>query len=392
MRGESRAPKHVLAVTRLVLTNFRSYASAEVATAGTPVVLAGPNGAGKTNILDALSLLTPGRGLRGAKLSEHVRKGPAVAADALWAVAASVTRGGESMEIGTGLTLASNGSERRQVRLNGAPAQSAADLGDVVQMLWLTPAMDRLFTEGASGRRKFLDRLVLGFDASHAQTSLRYERAMRERARLLKLGPRDPAWLSGLESEMAQSGVVIARARAEAVARLNAALAARGDAGAFPCAHLAIAGEAEEVVAETGAHAETRLREHLERARIRDAESGRTNFGPHTSDLAVRHTAKRADARECSTGEQKALLISIVLADAWELAAARTGHAPVLLLDEIAAHLDAVRRAALFEEILALGAQAWMTGTDIAIFAPLSGKAEFFAVAESRPLRVQSDA
>ena len=391
MRGESRAPKHVLAVTRLVLTNFRSYASAELALGGAPVVLAGPNGAGKTNILDALSLLTPGRGLRGAKLSEHVRKGPAASADALWAVAASVARGGETMDIGTGLTLASNGAERRQVRLNGAPAGSAADLGEVVQMLWLTPAMDRLFTEGAGGRRKFLDRLVLGFDASHAPTSLRYERAMRERARLLKLGPRDPAWLCGLEAEMAQSGILIARARAETVARLNTALASRGEAGAFPCAHLALEGEADGVIAEAGTNADAALRERFERARIRDAESGRTNFGPHASDLAVRHTAKRADARECSTGEQKALLISIVLADAWELASARDGRAPILLLDEIAAHLDAVRRAALFEEILALGAQAWMTGTDMSLFEGLAAHAELFAVDNGRFARRMVD-
>ncbi|HEV2562873.1 MAG TPA: DNA replication/repair protein RecF [Rhizomicrobium sp.] len=378
-----------LAVMRLMLTNFRSYALLELVTSGRPVVLAGQNGAGKTNLLDAISLLSPGRGLRGAKLSEHIRKGPAVPGEALWGVAASVAHGGETYEIGTGLTLGPNGGERRQVRLNGAPAQGSADLGEIIQMAWLTPAMDRLFIEGASGRRRFLDRLVLGFDASHARRSARYEQAMRERARLLKYGPRDPAWLDGLESEMAEAGTAMAIARAEAVERLNRALAARGEAGAFPCAQLALVGEADALIVESGEAAQEALRARLERARIRDAEAGRTTFGPHLSDLSVRHTAKRTDAHDCSTGEQKALLISIVLAHAWELSHIREGRAPILLLDEIAAHLDAYRRAALFEEILALGAQAWMTGTDIEMFAPLRAHADLFEVADSRPRLIQ---
>lgn len=374
-----------LAVTRLTLRNFRSYTEAEVSVSGRPVVLAGPNGAGKTNLLDAISLLSPGRGLRGAKLSEHVRRGPSVASDALWAVSASVARGGETYEVGTGLVLGPNGGERRQVRLNGAAAQNSTDLGELVQMLWLTPAMDRLFIEGASGRRKFLDRLALGFDANHARVSTRYETAMRERARLLKFGPRDPAWLDGLEGEMAEAGVAMTAARTETVERLNTALAARGEAGAFPSAHLALEGDADLLLAGQGADAVSVLRERLARARMRDAEAGRTTCGPHLTDLAVRHTQKRTNARECSTGEQKALLISIILADAWELAKAQGGHAPLLLLDEIAAHLDSRRRAALFEEIRALGAQAWMTGTDLDMFAPLRADADFFEVADSQP-------
>jgi len=376
-----------LAVTRLTLRNFRSYAEAELGVGATPVVLAGPNGAGKTNILDAISLLSPGRGLRGAKLGEHVRRGPSAPSDALWAVAAQVTRGGETYDVGTGLTLGPQGGERRQVRLNGAPAQSSAELGELVQMLWLTPAMDRLFIEGASGRRKFLDRLVLGFDAGHARTTTRYETAMRERARLLKYGPRDPAWLDALEAEMVDAGIAMAMARAATVERLNRALDARGGAGAFPAAQLALDGETDALLTELGDGAREALRERLTRARIRDAEAGRTTFGPHLTDLSVRHTAKRADARECSTGEQKALLISIVLADAWELAAARDGHAPLLLLDEIAAHLDATRRAALFEEILALGAQAWMTGTDLSLFEGLGARAEVFHVKDGQFVR-----
>jgi len=356
-------------VTRVQLTNFRSYASAQLEVGTRPVVLAGANGAGKTNILDAISLLTPGRGLRGAKLSEHIRRGPSAPSEALWAVAATVSRGAESYDIGTGLMA----GERRAVRLNGVAAQSSADLGEIVQMTWLTPAMDRLFSEGASGRRRFLDRLVLGFDPAHARRSARYETAMRERARLLKFGPRDPLWLDGLEAEMAEAGAAIVEAREAAVLRLNAMLTQRGEAGAFPCAHLSLDGETAD---------EAGMREQFARARIRDAEAGRTTFGPHLADLLVRHTEKRADARECSTGEQKALLISIVLADAWEMAS--NGFAPLLLLDEIAAHLDARRRAALFEEILALGAQAWLTGTDLALFEPLMSRADIFAVDNGR--------
>jgi len=373
----SPAPERVgkesaLSVTSLRLTNFRSYASVEIAGSGAPVVLAGPNGAGKTNLLDAISLLSPGRGLRGAKLGEHTRRGPSAMSEALWAVSATVTRAGEPYDIGTGL-ISSQGSERRQVRLNGAAAQSSADLGDVVQMLWLTPAMDRLFIESASGRRKFLDRLVLGFDAGHARAATRYETAMRERARLLKYGPRDPAWLEGLENEMVEAGLAMAKARREAVARLNSALAER--VGAFPAAQLSLDTD----------DADDTLGERLARARIRDAEAGRTTVGPHLVDLSVRHTQKRTDARECSTGEQKALLISIVLADARELSRARNGLCPILLLDEIAAHLDVTRRAALFEEILELGAQAWMTGTDMDMFAPLRAHADLFEVADSQP-------
>jgi DNA replication and repair protein RecF len=356
-----------LAVTRLRLTNFRSYAVGELSVSGAPVVLAGPNGAGKTNVLDAISLLSPGRGLRGSKLAEHTRKGP-VGDDTLWAVAATVARGETEHEIGTGMV---GGSAARQVRLNGAPAQSSADLGDIVQLIWLTPAMDRLFIESAGGRRRFLDRLVLGFDAGHARAATRYETAMRERARLLKYGPRDPAWLDGLENEMAEAGIVIAQARASTVEKLSRALAERGEAGAFPAASLSLADELHQSSAD-------QLRGMFAASRLRDAEAGRTLVGPHVTDLQVRHTAKRAEARDCSTGEQKALLISIMLADARELARAREGLAPILLLDEIAAHLDVTRRAALFEEVHALAAQAWMTGTDLSLFD--GAQAEIFEV------------
>jgi DNA replication and repair protein RecF len=349
---------------------------------GRPVVLAGANGAGKTNLLEALSLLAPGRGLRGATLSEHTRKGPA-AAESLWAVSATVQRAGESYDIGTALTAGASGASR-QVHLNGAPAQSSADLGELIQMAWLTPAMDRLFIESASGRRRFLDRLTLGFVASHGRASLRYEQAMRERARLLKYGPRDPVWLTALEEQMAEHGIAVALARSATIERLNRALAERRDAGAFPSAQLSLEGEADALVAERGASAPALFRERLERARVRDAESGRTGFGPHVSDLNVRHTAKRMEAYDCSTGEQKALLISIVLAHAREHSHIGDGLSPILLLDEIVAHLDAIRRGALFEELLALGAQAWMSGTELSMFAPLTGHADIFEVADSR--------
>ena len=354
-----------LAVTRLTVANFRSYAAAELNTAGAAVVLAGPNGAGKTNLLDAISLLAPGRGLRGAKLAEHTRKGPMAPSDALWAVAATVKRGETDYEIGTGL---SEQSPSRHVRLNGVEAKGSAELGEIVQMVWLTPAMDRLFIESASGRRRFLDRLVLGFDASHARAATRYETAMRERARLLKYGPRDPAWLDGLENEMAEAGLAVARARQAAVERLNSALATR--MGAFPAAALTLS---EEVYPDQDA-----LRDALAKSRIRDAECGRTLAGPHLTDLLARHVQKRADARDCSTGEQKALLIAIMLAFARELTIARDGLAPLLLLDEVAAHLDATRRAALFEEIADLKAQAWMTGTDLSLFE--NARAQIFEV------------
>ena len=382
--AEGQATGVRLAVTRLTLTNFRSYPAGEIAASGKPVVLVGPNGAGKTNVLDALSLLSPGKGLRGAKLGEHIRRGPSVQSDALWAVAATVSRNGEEYEIGTGLTLGPNGGERRQLRLNGAPASSTADLSEIVQMNWLTPAMDRLFIESASGRRRFLDRLVFGFDATLARRAVRYETAMRERARLLKYGPRDPAWLDGLEAEMADTGAEMMAARAETAARLNRALKLRGQAGVFPCAQLAVEGDADTLTLESADPASA-LRERFSRSRMRDAEAGRTTFGPHLSDLAVRHTRKRANARECSTGEQKALLISIVLAQAWE--SSHINGAPILLLDEIAAHLDAARRAALAEEILALGAQAWMTGTDLSLFEAFGTQAETFVVSGGQFVR-----
>ena len=377
------ASAHALAATRVGLTNFRSYARAELTIQTLPVVLAGANGTGKTNLLEAISLLSPGRGLRGAKLAAIQRKAPAdtatsrkdAFADSLWAVSATISRPGGVWEIGTGLLPANpNAAPRRALHLNGAPAVSA-DLAELLPMLWLTPAMDRLFLEGASERRRFLDRLVFALDPSHAKRAARYERAMHERLRLLREGLRDPVWLDGLEESMAMDGAALTAARALVIDNLNAELETRGVAGAFPCAHLTLR-EAPGAASDDPA----RLKAALGDCRMRDADSGRTNVGPHLADLEVRHTVKRSDARDCSTGEQKALLISIVLANAWLQKKRHGGIAPLLLLDEIAAHLDANRRAALFEEILALDCQAWLTGTDRSLFAALQDRAGFFAI------------
>jgi DNA replication and repair protein RecF len=276
-------------------------------------------------------------------------------------------------------------SDRRVVRVDGAPAKGQATLADLVHLLWLTPEMDRLFADGASERRRFLDRIVLGFVPDHARNLAGYEQAMRERNRLLKDGHRaarglDAAGLGALEQAMAENGVAVAAARRQVVGRL--AVAAEAALGPFPVPDIALAGETEaELAAIPALAAEEALRRRLAAGRQADAEAGRALAGPHRSDLVVRHRARSMPAALCSTGEQKALLVALVLAAA-RLLKLQRGAAPILLLDEIAAHLDAERRAALFDEIEALGAQAWMTGTDAALFAPLGGRAAFFAVAE----------
>jgi DNA replication and repair protein RecF len=373
-----------LAVTHIILTNFRSYARGELSAGACPVVLAGANGTGKTNLLEAISLLSPGRGLRGAKLSQVQRKAPADAsklgeenfADGLWAVSAVIARiPGGAWDIGTGLLpVAANAPARRTIHLNGAAAQSA-DLAALLPMLWLTPAMDRLFLEGASERRRFLDRLVFALDPPHAKRTARYERAMHERLRLLREGVREESWLDGLEETMAEEGSALTAARLCLIEKLNGELQARGAEGTFPCAHLTL----QDALADHANDA-PRMQNAFAASRERDMQAGRTSVGPHLADLDVRHTLKRADARDCSTGEQKALLISIVLANAWLQKKRHDDIAPLLLLDEIAAHLDHDRRAALFEEILALRSQAWLTGTDRGLFAPLEDHAEFFTI------------
>jgi DNA replication and repair protein RecF len=379
-RPENRIAREAvpLAATAITLSNFRSYARAALSVTPAPVVLTGANGSGKTNLLEAISLLSPGRGLRGAKMADLQRKAPAHTEPAgthsgsLWAVSATVSRPDGEYQIGTGLALSPQGEAKtsRSLRLNGAPA-SSTDLIGLLPVLWLTPVLDRLFAEGAGERRRFLDRLVFGLDTAHARRVARYERAMAERARLLKDRVRDASWLGGVEAQMAELGAEIAAARSAAIDRLNTELSDRGASeGAFPCAHLSLKGGTDGPA----------LLAALAASRTRDAESGRTHVGPHTDDLHVRHTKKRADARDCSTGEQKALVVSIVLANAWLQRKRSNGVAPILLLDEIAAHLDETRRGALFEEILALHAQAWLTGTDKSLFAPLFPHAQFFSI------------
>jgi DNA replication and repair protein RecF len=270
--------------------------------------------------------------------------------------------------------------------VNGVAVRSTEALGEVFRVLWLTPAMDRLFVEAASGRRRFLDRIVFIFDPAHARRVNAYEKAMRERMRLLRDGRNDAAWLSGLETQMAEHGVAIAAARREGIARLMQSMAEA--TSAFPSAELSLTGDVEDALAQSSAlEAEDRLLRALAGSRGRDAEVGRTLYGPHTGDLLAIHAFKGRPAEECSTGEQKALLVSIILAAARMERHISGGRAPVLLLDEIAAHLDALRRAALFDEIVALGAQAWMTGTDSALFAPLRERAQQFSVSAGRLVR-----
>ncbi len=367
-----------MAATRIVLQDFRSYAQSELRAHARLVVLYGGNGIGKTNLLEAVSLLSPGRGLRGAKLAAIPRKSASGEQSADWSVAATVSRSAEGeWQIGTGCVANASGQPRRVFHLNGAPAD-AAEVAELVPILWLTPAMDRLFLEGAQMRRRFLDRLVFALVPSHARKSARYERAMSDRLRLLREGTRRGPWLDALEKTMAEEGSAINAARHEMVECLNNELNARRAEGAFPCARLSLAGETGGIAADSRVLAET-----LAQSRERDRDSGRTHCGPHTADLEVEHVGKRSEARECSTGEQKALLISIVLADAW-LTRKRHGLAPMLLLDEIAAHLDAQRRAALFDEIVALDSQAWLTGTDRHLFQSLNQKAAFITVESGR--------
>jgi DNA replication and repair protein RecF len=334
----------MLVLSRLSLSNFRSYADAVIAPGPGLVVLTGENGAGKTNVLEAISLLSPGRGLRGASLSEIARSdGPGS-----FAVAARLS---SFVELGTGTIPAA--PERRQVRINGAQT-SATFLAEWLSVLWLTPAMDRLFLESASGRRRFLDRLVLALEPGHAVHAARYEAAMRARNKLLAEERPDPDWLGALEARMAEHGEALAEARRTTVAALAERLAAAPE-GPFARAGLALEGGNEHLAAE------------LARSRARDAAAGRTLIGPHRTDLIVTHLGKGQPADRSSTGEQKALLLGIVLAHA-DLVAERAGRRPILLLDEVAAHLDPSRRAALFERLHAAGGQVWMTGTERSLF------------------------
>ena len=369
-----------LAVRRLTLTDFRSYRFLRVETDSRPVVLTGHNGAGKTNLLEALSFLAPGRGLRRATLAEISRRDGDGATG--WGVAAQLDGPDGPVEIGTGCPP---GTERRVVRVDGRSVKAQV-LGTLTSALWLTPAMDRLFIEGPGGRRRFLDRLVLGQDAGHAAQSAAYEHAMRERSRLLKTGGGDAGWLASLEDGMARHGVAVAQARRLAIERLNRAAA--GMQGVFPPARMELGGEIEESLDRLdAAQAEEAFRAALYRARARDAAAGGATVGPHRADIGVWHAGKEQPVGQCSTGEQKAVLVSIVLAQA-RVRTDMTGTPPLLLLDEVAAHLDEVRRDALFDELAGLSAQSWMTGTDAHSFRSMGDRAQFFRVADASVVRM----
>lgn len=428
---------HTLWVERLALTNFRNYAGVTLEASGRPQVITGSNGSGKTNLLEALSLLSPGQGMRRAAFSDI----PRGAGDGGFAVAARVHGLNGVADIGTGLQpgaavqppgpslspwgeagaesagegavkFAGDGegtpphpsplpkgrggnsersSERsagRIVRIDGAAQTGSGVLADYLEIVWVTPAMDGLFTGPAAERRRFLDRLILCFDPAYRTIAGRFERAMTMRNRLLADGSRDHAQLTGIELVMAENGVAVAAARLEAVSAMAALIQQRRDrdaASAFPWCSFSLEGRLESDLASLPAlEAEDRYGQILRTSRERDRAAGRTLDGPHRSDLAVEHGPKQIAARLCSTGEQKALLLGLVLAHAELLTQRQEGAAPILLLDEITAHLDAHRRAALFDEILRLKAQAWMTGTDRTAFEVLTGKAQFWSVDDGR--------
>jgi DNA replication and repair protein RecF len=367
-------------ITALTLTDFRSYAAATLPIAAGAVVLHGPNGAGKTNLLEALSLFTPGKGLRGATAPEMGRREPGEATGCAWAVAAVLTDGDEETKLGTGVQ--SPGAARRIVRIDGETAQPGRLL-DHLRPVWATPEQDRLFSDARAARLKFLDRLVFAADPAHAASVSAYEKALRERLRLLTEGAEgraaDPLWLDALELRLGEAGAEAAIARAAALTTLQAAIDARNDRP-FPQADLGLTGEAE-AMATAGAGPEAitaAIREGLSRSRARDAAAGRSLFGPHRSDLTALHREKNRPAAEGSSGEQKALVLNLILAQITRLA--DQSAPPVLLLDEAPAHLDTARRAALFDEIEALGLQAFMTGTEAELFAPLRGRAQFVRV------------
>jgi len=372
----------------LKLTSFRNYASLALPLDRRSVVLTGPNGAGKTNLLEAVSFLSPGSGLRRAALDEVARR----PGDGSWAVAARIENSAGAVELGTGVVLAPDGPEgHRRIRVNHAPARSSEALLEHLRVIWLTPAMDGLFTGPASDRRRFLDRAVLAIDRRHGTRFNAFEKAMRGRNKLLaELSP-NAQWLDAIEREMAELGVAIAAARREWVSLAAGLIAGAAADSPFPAAGIALEGALEgDLDGRTSAEVEDRYRGLLAAERPRDAAAGRTLFGPHLSDLLVRHQPKDAAAESCSTGEQKALLIGLVLAQA-RLVARITGETPIVLLDEIAAHLDETRRTGLFAVLDDLGCQAFMTGTDIAVFAPLRDKAQMLAVEDGHVKMVGSE-
>jgi DNA replication and repair protein RecF len=378
-------------IHRLTLTHFRNYRAASLQTRGDMVVLVGPNGAGKTNCIEAISFLSPGRGLRRATLDDVADN----QGDGSWAVSAEVEGALGLATLGTGIDpqifseqgRAEEAAASRRCRIDREPVNSATAFGDHLRMVWLTPAMDGLFMGAASERRRFFDRLVLAIDSQHSGRVSALERSLRSRNRLLEVRNYDDHWCDAIERETAELAVAVAAMRGQTVTRLAAMLRARGQASAFPSASIMLDGWMENaLIHEPATSVEDRYREILRNSRARDAAAGRTLDGPHLTDLQVIYAPKNIPARDASTGEQKALLIGLVLAHA-NLVAEMTGITPLLLLDEVIAHLDPDRRIALFSELAKLGAQVWMTGADPAAFADVGASSEIFDVDSGRLAR-----
>lgn len=366
-------------LTRLALENFRNYAAVSLKLDGRHVCLYGANGSGKTNLIEAVSMLAPGRGLRGADLVDIVRRDASGAARH-WALSADLRDGDVDRRLSLALELDEQGRSKRIARLDGA-VTTQAELGELVRVIWLTPSMDRVFAGPAGDRRRFFDRQVLAHFPAHGPAGAAYEKAMRQRNALLEQGRVDPAWLDALEQRMAEAGAVMAVHRADALKRMQAAIAARPE-GAFPKSVLDLEGRFEKRA--TGgadvAEIEQEIASALRLNRTRDQVAGRTLEGVHRTDLTVLHAPKELPADQCSTGEQKALLIGLILANAQALFERDFAPSPLLLLDEAAAHLDSDRRAALYDELAALGGQAWLTGTDRSLFDAFGDRAQRFEV------------
>ena len=375
-----------LAITRLTLTDFRNHAGLRLDVDARLIALTGANGAGKTNILEAISLLAPGRGLRGAVFDDLARQG----GPASWAIAAEVETGNGKVNLGTGWSGQSEAGDGggRLVVIGGRAQKSSGALSEYMRMLWLTPAMDRLFAGPASDRRRFLDRMVTAFDPGHGARNLVFEKVMRERNLLLEEARPDKTWLASLEAQMAEAAVAIAAARLIGLEALRTHMQEGRETSSFPWGEVAVEGEIEALVAVTPAvRVEDEYRKILRDSRGLDRAAGRTLRGPHRSDLSVAHGPKRMAAALCSTGEQKALLIGLILAQARAVKAA-AGVAPVLLLDEVAAHLDGARRRGLLEALAAVGAQSWMTGTDAQLFEGMGEEGTVFHVEDGTARQV----
>ncbi|WP_338822654.1 DNA replication/repair protein RecF [Bradyrhizobium septentrionale] len=368
-------------IHRLSLTHFRSYRTATLQVAGDMVVLVGPNGAGKTNCMEAISFLSPGRGLRRATLEDIADN----QGDGSWAVSAEVEGALGLATLGTGIDPPTGeAGNTRRCRIDREPVGSATAFGDHLRMVWLTPAMDGLFMGAASERRRFFDRLVLAIDSEHSSRVSALERSLRSRNRLLEVRNYDDHWCDAIERETAELAVAVAASRGQTAAKLAVMLRERGAASAFPSAEIMLDGWMENALLQEPATAvEDRYREILRASRSRDAAAGRTLDGPHLTDLQVIYAPKNMPARDASTGEQKALLIGLVLAHA-TMVAEMTGIVPLLLLDEVVAHLDPNRRKALFDELAKLGAQVWITGADPAAFVDIGPRGEIFDVESGR--------